>query len=165
MTEPARTEAEAPLDVEDLRDKYLRALADLDNLRKRTNKEIQQARDEGESRAAVVFLPVIDDFHRAIESITQAKRLSKKDVLDGMQLLMMKFAQALRLLEIEGFEARGQAFAVQLMEAITQVPTKALPPGTVVDELERGFTRRGKLLRPARVAVAIDAPDEEDPHG
>src|SRR5690606_19025719 len=109
--------------------------------------------------AATVFLPIIDDFRRAIESIQNSKRISKQEVLDGILLLFRKLQHALRQLEIEGFESKGQRFAAELMEAIVQVPTREQLPGTVVEELEAGFLRRGKLLRPARVAVAVAAPE------
>lgn len=147
---------------EDAHSKYLRALAELENLRKRTQKEVAQARDQGEAYVAQAILPIIDDFQRALEAITTVKgRNAKEQIREGMVLVFSKLTATLRQLEVEGFASKGQAFTYELMEAVAQVPTRELAPGTVVAELEQGFTRKGKLLRPAKVSVAI-APKDDD---
>lgn len=160
--EPARDESEAPLDAEEWRDKALRALAELENMRKRKTKEIEQARDQGETFVATKFLEVVDDFQRALASMADAKevdQISRTELIDGVQRIFGKFIAVLKQLEIEGFKTEGQRFAAELMEAIAQVPTKSLPPGTVATEFSQGFTRRGRLLRAAQVGVAV--PEEE----
>lgn len=150
---------------EDYKDKYLRAIAELDNLTKRTKKDIAQARDEGEVKVAQAFLPLVDDFKRMLAHLAGAgDTIPRKDLEEGLGLLHARFDQTLRWIEVEGFQVEGEKFAAELMEAVAQVPSRKLPPGTVVDELEQGFMRRGKLLRPARVAVSIEGGgDEPDP--
>ncbi len=162
MNDHAYQESDAPLDVDELQDKYKRALAELDNLRKRKAKEVEQARDQGEARVATAFLDTADSFRRAINAIATTKgKNARQQVIDGFTQVFAQFEHTLKVLEIQGFHSEGQKFTAELMEAIAQVPSKTLPPGTVAAEVSQGFTRRGKLLRAAQVAVAIA---EEDGH-
>lgn len=157
------TDASIPDDAAVLRDKYLRALADLDNLSKRARRDADAARDEGEAHVARAFLPLVDDLRRALEFVRDADgETLKEQVLSGLALIKGKFLHTLAQLQIEGFESQGKQFAAELMEAIAEVPTNLLPAGTVVAELEQGFKRRGKLLQPSRVAVAVPEPKVED---
>jgi molecular chaperone GrpE len=146
--------------IEDIHDKYLRALANLDNLQKRTRKDVELARDQAEAEVILAFLPLIDDFRRALEADADPA-LTREQARQGYELVFRKFGSILENLEVKGFEAIGQRFTGELMEAITQVPTRALPAGTVVGQIEQGFTRRGKLLRAAKVAVAKEDGDDE----
>lgn len=165
MNEPARIESEAPLSAEELQDKYRRALAELENHRRRAAKDVVSARTEGEERALGLVVGLYDDFIRAIQAIESTKgRNAKEQVLEGVTLLFGKFKHVLTQLEVEGFSAAGEQFSAALMEAIGQVPSRTLPPGTVAEQLAQGFTRRGRLLRPAQVLVATAAPeDDRDP--
>jgi len=143
-------------------DKYLYALAELENLRKRKQREIELARDQAEAAVAQAFLPIVDDFQRALEAFRPVRgRGAKKKVLEGVALIFNRLQSILAQLQIAGFDAEGKAFTAELMEAICEVPSRDLPPGTVVKQLSSGFTRRGKLLRPAQVAVAV-SPDHVD---
>jgi molecular chaperone GrpE len=144
---------------DDYKDKYLRALADLENLRKRTQREVAAAHDQAENHAISEFLPLVDDFKRALEWDANTD-VTRDQAREGWQLVFKKLGQVLERLEIQGFESVGRSFTADLMEAVTQVSVPTLPAGTVVDELEQGFTRRGKLLRPAKVTVA----SKEQPH-
>jgi len=147
------------LTPEEVRDKWLRCMADLENLRKRKAKEVEEARDLGERNAISAFLPIIDDMYRALDAMGKP-RARKKDILEGIQLVFGKFTQLLAQLEVAGFESEGRTFTYELMEAIAEVPTHNVLPGTVVGEVERGYTRRGRLLRPAKVAVAVKPKEE-----
>lgn len=152
---------ESALDAEVERDGRLRALAALENLRKQKNQEIAQAQDQAEASVIRAFLEVIDDFEHAFDALpTITGRGSKQKVAEGFQLIFNKFLSVLARLETKGFKSKGQTFRAELMEAIGRTPTLALPPGTVVGEAKRGYIRRGQLLRPAQVSVAV-APKEE----
>lgn len=168
MSEPARTDVPITQDPAELVDKYHRALAELENHRKRAAKEIAQARTEGEERALGAIVELYDDFIRALRAIEDTKgRNTKAQVLEGVGLLFDKFKNVLQRLDVEGFAAEGQQFSASIMDAIAQVPSRTLPPGTVAEQVSQGFTRRGKLLRPAQVVVAVqgqdDAEEREDP--
>lgn len=149
--DPAPTEDDCEYD----HDRYLRALASLENLRKQKSREVEAARDQGEAAAISAFLPIIDDMYRAMEAMGKP-RARKKDILDGVQFVFDKFRSLLDQLEVNGFESEGQKFTYELMEAVVEVPTADALPGTVVGEAERGYMRKGKLLRPAKVAVAVE---------
>jgi molecular chaperone GrpE len=140
-------------------EKYLRALASLDNLRKQKAKEVEEARDQGEAYTASMILPIIDDFHRAMTEMVKP-RARKKDILEGIQLIFLKFSALLEQLTIEGFETEGRKFTYDIMTAIAEVPTRDALPGTVVGEAARGYMRKGKLLRPAQVVVAVEPKEE-----
>lgn len=162
MTTLALVDTDAPLQPEELRDRYLRSLADLENMRKRTQRQIDDARTQGEEHVARAFLPIVDDMARAMRSLVEANEhtpFNKDEVLAGWQSIFAKFVHTLKTLEIEGFQTEGQRFSAELMEAVVQVPRKDLKAGTVVAQLSSGYTRRGKLLQPATVAVAV--PEDE----
>lgn len=146
---------------ETLQDKYLRALANLENLRKRTSKEVAAARDQGETAILLSLLPVLDDFQRALEWDANSD-VSREQAREGWELVFRKFGVMLDGLGVAGFESVGQQFTAELMEAVSQVPIKMLPAGTVVGEVEKGYKRGGRLLRPARVAVSTLAQEESD---
>lgn len=147
--------------TENLQDKYLRALAALDNLRKRTNKDVAAARDQGETAILLALLPVLDDFRRALEWDANPD-VSREQAREGWELVFRKFGAMLDGLDVAAFESVGQKFTAELMEAVSQVPVKMLPAGTVIGEIERGYKRGDRLLRPARVAVSTLAEEESD---
>jgi molecular chaperone GrpE len=157
-----RNEAEATLDWEDLQDRYKRALADKINAQRRNLKDVQQARDDGEGYVAAEFIEVYDDLLRALNAMSMGG--TAEDHVIGMQSIHSKFLGVLKKLEIEGFRSQGEQFSSQRMDAVAQIPSKSLPPGTVAAEFVQGFTRRGKLLRAAKVGVAVQGfEDEPDP--
>lgn len=154
------SDAVPELSVEDEHDGRLRALASLENLRKQKMREVVEARSQGEAYVANAFLEVLDDFERALSSMeTITGRGTKKKVLEGLQLIFDKFGQVLGQLEIQGFESEGREFQAKLMDAIAVTPSKMLPPGTVTDQVRRGYLRRGELLRPAQVVVTKEEDD------
>jgi molecular chaperone GrpE len=160
MTE--RNDDEIELGEEDLRDRLIRQMADNENQRKQGNRRIDEARRHAEDSIILAFAPVFDDLERAVEAARTAKgRGSLKKFREGLGLIRQRMQSVLRELEVEGFKTEGEAYAAARMEAIANLPTRDLPPGTVARELTAGFTRRGKLLRPAQVAVAIEPGDED----
>lgn len=162
-TNPAPTTDPVPLDSEEVLDKYKRALADLDNLSKRQRRELDLARTEGEEKVLRQVVELTDDFQRMLVAIAQADgENAKEEVLSGVKMIFEKFQHTLRTLEVEGFATVGQRFSAELMEAIGQIPSKALPPGTVETQLSTGFTRRGKLLKPAQVVVTVAEKEDGD---
>lgn len=155
MNEPAMSDVEAPFDPEEWRNSALRAMAELDNYRKRMNKQLELARDRVEAETIQKFLDLADDMRRMIDAFKTARGPSmRKQMLDGAQLVFARFMNILEGMGTTGFQSQGQRFAAERMEAIAKTPTSTLPPGTVVDELAQGFTRHGRLLRPAKVVVA-----------
>ncbi|MBW2288639.1 MAG: nucleotide exchange factor GrpE [Deltaproteobacteria bacterium] len=150
-------------DIAEERNAKLRALASLENLRRQKQIEIESARDLGEATVAGAFLEILDDVERAVDAMKPTRKGSKEEaaILAGFQHVFAKFGQVLERLEIQGFETEGQRFQAELMDAIAASPSNQLAPGTVATEVRRGYTRRGKLLRPAQVVVAAEPRDED----
>jgi molecular chaperone GrpE len=155
--------AAAEKEKKDNWDRYLRAAADLENLRKRTRREIDDARLETKNKVLKEMLPVVDNLERAIEHAGGTGGeldASLKPIVDGVQLVLRQFQTAFERLDITAIEALGQPFDPNLHEAISQQDSDQ-PPGTVVQVLQRGYRAGDRLLRPALVVVAkAKAPTE-----
>ena len=132
-------------------DRYLRTAADLENLRKRQKREMDDVRLESKGRVLKEMLPVVDNLERAIEHATA--QAGTNPIIEGVQLVLRQFLTAFERLDVTPIEAAGQPFDPNLHEAISQQETDA-PPGTVVQVLQRGYKSGERLLRPALVVVA-----------
>jgi molecular chaperone GrpE len=147
-------------DKKDNWDRYLRAAADLENLRKRQRREIDDAKLESKARVLKEMLPVVDNLERAIEHATN--QAGTNPIVEGVQLVLRQFLTAFERLDVTPIEANGQPFDPNLHEAISQQECEA-PPGTVVQVLQRGYKSGDRLLRPALVVVAKSkAPPRSD---
>jgi molecular chaperone GrpE len=142
-------------DKKDNWDRYLRAAADLENLRKRQRREIDDAKLESKGRVLKEMLPVVDNLERAIEHATN--QAGTNPIVEGVQLVLRQFLTAFERLDVTPIDAAGQPFDPNLHEAISQQESEA-PPGTVVQVLQRGYKSGDRLLRPALVVVAKSKP-------
>jgi molecular chaperone GrpE len=143
-------------------DKFLRAMADLENQRKRSKREVDEAKFDAKNRIMKEMLPVVDNLERAIEHAASAAGEldgAVKPIVEGVQLVLRQFQTAFERLDIQPVEAQGQPFDPNLHEAISQQESDQ-PPGTVVQVLQRGYKSGDKLLRPALVVVAKAKPSE-----
>jgi len=142
--EKARTERAAFLD------RAARLQAEFDNFRKRNAKEQQDYRDYALADALQSLLPILDSLDRALK--TDAASL--KDFHDGIELIDKQFHDALAKLGVQPIPAEGEAFDPNLHQAIQMVDTDEAEDNHVIDELQRGYKLRERLLRPAMVRVA-----------
>lgn len=142
-------------------DRALRAAADLENFRRRSRRDVSDARTEARSKVLREMLPVIDNLERAVAHAEQndADNAGVTSVIDGVKLVLRQFAQALERCEVLPVEAEGKPFDPNIHEAISQLETNDRAPGSVVQVLQRGYTIGDRLLRPALVVVAKAAPD------
>ncbi|MFL5752077.1 MAG: nucleotide exchange factor GrpE [Bacteroidia bacterium] len=133
-------------------EKYLRLYSEFDNFRKRTTKErIELIKTAGED-IFKAFLPVIDDFERAIKANETATDLAS--VNEGVQLIYNKMKHSFQQKGLEVMDCMGKPFDADLMEAITNIPAPTEEmKGKVVDELEKGYLLHGKVIRFAKVIV------------
>ncbi len=138
-------------DKKDNWDRYLRTAADLENLRKRQKREMDDVRLESKGRVLKEMLPVVDNLERAIEHATA--QAGTNPIIEGVQLVLRQFLTAFERLDVTPIEAGGQPFDPNLHEAISQQESDA-PPGTVVQVLQRGYKSGDRLLWPALVVVA-----------
>lgn len=147
-TEP--TEAQA----DEMKDKYLRLYADFENFRRRTAREKMEFLQTAEEGMMTAILPVLDDFERAIKFMDQVQDVAV--VKQGVQLIYQKLYKALESRGLTPMEAVGKEFDSESHEAITQIPAPTDDlKGKVVDEVERGYTLREKIIRFAKVVVGI----------
>jgi molecular chaperone GrpE len=138
--------------VDELNDRYLRLYSEFDNFRKRTSKErIELIQTAGED-VFKLLLPVIDDFERAIKS--NAETTDIKAVNDGVQLIFNKLKLSLTQKGLEEMKAIGEPFNSDLHEAITSTPAASEDmKGKIVEELEKGYSLNGKIIRFAKVII------------
>lgn len=138
------------------KDKLLRTLADFDNFRKRSRREVDDARRTGRDHLLKELLPVFDNLERAVEHALRAgsSETDWKGLGEGISLVIRQLKDTLGRLGIERIEALGQAFDPALHEALQQLETSEHPPGTVAAEVQAGYREGDRLVRPALVVVA-----------
>ncbi len=133
-------------------DRYLRSAADLENLRKRQKREVDDTKFETRGKVLKEMLPVVDNLERAIEHAAAASE-DKHPIVEGVQLVLRQFVTAFERLDVHPVDAMGQPFDPNMHEAISQMESD-LAPGTVVQVLQRGYKSGDRLLRPTLVVVA-----------
>jgi molecular chaperone GrpE len=146
-------------DAKDNKDRWLRAAADLENTRKRTKREIDDAKFETKNKVLKEMLPVVDNLERAIEHVGTEVDAKFKPFIEGVQLVLRQFTTAFERLEVTVIDALNQPFDPNLHEAISQQESDQ-PPGTIIQVLQRGYRAGDRLLRPALVVVAKAKPAE-----
>ncbi len=142
-------------EIDTLRDQLLRLAADFDNYRKRANREQQEVREYGTTNVLNEILPVLDNLDRALAH----SEGDKSPVVAGVRLVVKQFHDVLSRFGVQPFASVGVPFDPERHEAVAQLPTSEHKPGTIVEELQKGYLLRDRLLRPARVVVAT-APEE-----
>lgn len=140
----------AKKEVEQYKDKYLRAVAEFDNYRKRTLKEKAELLLNGSEKAVCAFLPILDDFERAIADKTEDVNAIK----EGVQIIFNKFNKTLESLGVRKIETEGKDFDVDFHEAVAMVPGMGYDKkGKVIDCVQTGYQLNDKVIRHAKVAV------------
>jgi molecular chaperone GrpE len=134
---------------------YLRAAAELENVRKRAAREIEMARQFGVERFAAEMLPVADSLGLALEATTTADPVT---LAEGQRATLRLLQSAFERAGIKELDPAGQRFDPQLHEAMATRPSADVPPDTVVEVVQKGYLLNGRLLRPARVIVATAPP-------
>jgi molecular chaperone GrpE len=131
-------------------DRLARLQAEFENARKRAAREQQEFRDFATADAIKALLPAIDSFERAL----QAPSNQLNEFRSGVELIYKQLQDALAKLGVQTIPAKGQQFDPRVHEAIEMVDTTEVPDHQVVDELQRGYKLKERLLRPAMVKVA-----------
>jgi molecular chaperone GrpE len=156
----AAAPAPPPDDAAQWRDKYLRALAELDNYRKRQERDREIARLYATEALLREVLPVVDDLETAsrIDANPDAIR-------EGIALALRHLVNALEAKGMRPIDALGQPFDPRFHEAMGFLPAAGKPPNTVVAELKRGYVFHDRVLRPAKVQIAMAPLPAEDEEG
>jgi molecular chaperone GrpE len=142
----------------DLKDRLLRALAEMENLRRRTEKQVADERVYGIASFARDMLAVADNMRRALEAVTPELRATAdtgvKALIEGVDLTERELLKVLEKHGVMKLEPLGAKFDPNLHQAMYEVPDPSVPPGTVVQVMQAGYTIGERVLRPALVAVA-----------
>jgi molecular chaperone GrpE len=148
---------------EDLLARLQRVSADYANYQKRTAREFQQAREFANEQILRSLLGVLDDMERALEAARENHDESDP-LLKGMQLVHDKLLDTLKQFGLARIEAEGKSFDPDLHQAMMRQPTSDQPPMTVLQEVQKGYSLKGRTLRPAGVIVST-APEGQDASG
>lgn len=156
----AAPKASTSLDRElaDYKDRLLRTLADMENMRKRTEREVADARIYGISTFARDILGVADNMHRAMQALDDELRAKAdeglKALLDGVELTERELINVLEKHGVKMIEPQGQKFDPNRHQAMFEVEDLSVPSGTVVQVMQAGYLIGERVLRPALVAVS-----------
>jgi molecular chaperone GrpE len=148
----------------DLKDKLLRVLADMENLRRRTEREVADARAYAVTNFARDMLNVADNIRRGVESVpTEARAAADgalKALIEGVELTERDLLKTLERHGVRRLDPQGQKFDPNLHQAMFEVPNPDVPNGTVVQVVQTGYVIGDRVLRPALVGVAKGGPKE-----
>lgn len=146
--------------------KYLRSVAEIDNLRKRNARDVENARRYGVESLIAAILPVRDSLEAALKAATEAEpgTVDISSLIEGDQATLRLLDQALQGAGIAEIDPEGEPFDPELHEAMSMVPSPTAEPNSVLTVVQKGFALHGRIVRPARVIVAR-APLETDDNG
>ena len=158
---PAAVAAELKAEVADMKDKLLRTLAEMENLRKRTEREVADQRQYAVASFARDVLTVADNLRRAIEAVPKEKRGSGDQALDalieGVEVTERGLEQSLAKFGVRRVETKGLKFDPSFHQAMFEVEMPDAQPGTVAEEIQAGYAIGERVLRPALVSVVKKA--------
>lgn len=152
-------EAEVTLDtlqneLAQAKDAALRAQADAQNARRRSEQEVEKARKFALERFSGDLLTVVDNLERAVEAAGASEDAAVKPIAEGVNLTLKSLLDVLAKYNVEAIDPLGEPFDPNLHQAITMVPNPDMEPNTVMDVMQRGYTLSGRLIRPAMVIVS-----------
>jgi molecular chaperone GrpE len=142
----------------ELYDRLLRGQADFENFRRRVERERGEISEYATMEGARALLPVLDDFERALQTETADKNYAR-----GMELIYQRLKETLEKMGVETLDSVGKPFDPHVHHAIEMTPNSDEPDHTVLAEYQRGYSFRGRLLRPAMVKVAVTPSGSETP--
>jgi molecular chaperone GrpE len=146
----------------EMRDRLLRTLAEMENLRKRTDREVADSRLYGVSSFARDMLNVADNMRRALDAVPPELRMSAeagvKALIEGVDLTERELLKALEKNGIRQFSPQGEKFDPNLHQAMFEVPDPTVPAGSVVQVVQPGYMIGERMLRPALVGVSKGGP-------
>jgi len=148
-------------EVKEWKNKYLYTLADYDNLRKRKKKELEEGIRYANERFLRELLTVVDNFERAMKAMPEKGGEDVEGIKKGVEMIYRQLMDFLNREGVVPFDSEGKSFDPQKHEALSVVEDDTIPPGTVVQELEKGYIYKNRILRPARVTVSVEKKEEE----
>jgi molecular chaperone GrpE len=160
LEQPETHEAQSENPIEELQKKIntlgeqlLREQAEMQNVRRRAQRDIESAHKYALEKFSGELLSVVDNLERAIDAIDESNE-SQKSVAEGLELTLKTFIEVLAKYNVEAVEPEGQPFDADLHQAVSTVPNKDVEPNTVINVFQKGYTLNGRLIRPAMVVVS-----------
>ncbi len=147
-------------EINELKDKYLRLVAETDNMKKRLEREKKDFLEYANENLLKDLLPVIDNIERAIEHADEDANV--KDFIKGVQMTLDNFLKVLEKYNVKSIKALNKEFDPNFHEAMAIKETDSQPPNTVVEELQKGYMYKERLLRPSLVTVAKEPKNNID---
>ena len=131
----------------------LRAQAEVQNIRRRSEQDVAKAHKFGQEKLMTEVVSLLDNLARAIEA-SKAEGASLKSLLEGVEMSQKMLLDGLKKFNVDQIDPHGEPFNPDLHEAMTAVPNPDLEPNTVMEVFQKGYTLNGRLVRPAMVVVS-----------
>ncbi|MEL7026772.1 MAG: nucleotide exchange factor GrpE [Pseudomonadota bacterium] len=140
---------------DDMRDRFMRALADAENARKRGERDRREAENYGGAKLSRDILPVFDNLKRALESVTDEQKEMSAALIEGVELTMKELVSIFKKHGIDPISPEvGEKFDPQLHQAMFEAPVPGTKAGDIIQVMAEGFMLHDRLLRPAQVGVS-----------
>jgi molecular chaperone GrpE len=140
-------------ELADANEQVLRVQAEMQNVRRRTQRDVENAHKFALDKFVSALLPVVDNLERALSTIDGDDE-GQKPVAEGLQLTLKSFVDALTNFKVEQVDPAGQPFDADLHQAVSLLPSADIEANTVIDVFQKGYTLHGRLVRPAMVTVS-----------
>lgn len=140
---------------DELRDRYMRALADAENARKRSDRDRREAEQYGSTRLARDLLPVYDNLNRALAAVTDSVRENNAALIEGVELTLRELSNVMNKHGVKAITPKvGDTFDPQQHQAMFEAPVPGTRAGDIIQVMTEGFMLYDRLLRPAQVGVS-----------
>jgi len=144
----------APEQAQNAKDDLLRVQAEMQNLRRRTEQDIEKAHKYGQEKLSIELLAVMDNLERAQEAASNSEDEAIKAIREGVDLTLKGFADCFTKFNIETVDPLGEPFDPQLHQAMSLQENTESEPNTVIAVMQKGYTLHGRVIRPAMVMVS-----------
>jgi molecular chaperone GrpE len=139
--------------ISNANDQVLRIQAEMQNMRRRAERDVENAHKFALDRFTADLLPVVDNLERALGTIEDSDK-AQQAVFTGLELTLKSFFDVFTRFKIEAIDPAGQPFDADLHQAVSMVPNPDVEPNTVIEVFQKGYTLNGRLVRPAMVVVS-----------
>ena len=157
-------ESDSQNEIKDLKDQLLRSLAENENLRKRTTKEIEQIKKYGHISLLRDFLNIVDNMERAVKSSTSENQSETgiKNLIDGIEIVLKEMKSLLDKNQIKKIEPLHEKFDYNFHQAMFEAPSSDYEEGLIIEVVQPGYVLHDRLIRPAMVGVSKGKMDEKE---
>lgn len=142
------------------RDDLLRVQAEMQNLRRRTEQDIEKAHKYGQEKFSTELLTVMDNLERALAAASGHEDETVKAIYEGVDLTLKSFTDCFNRFHIGSVDPMGEPFNPQLHQAVTILDNSDVEPNTVIEVMQKGYTLHGRVIRPAMVVVSKEPESE-----